>query len=802
MLYSLTKISKKLWGEVPINTVSGWDRSFSPSDLAFSDRNVVSIKGFDIGSMTDDTVMMHSNKIYNCFKNLYPKQSYKIVCLNREGTARVCPPKHHPRKAEFLKEYEQFINSSFNIRHRSVYMLFDKDENVTSQIHDAGLSINKTAKSDFYWDLSFFFGGTPEAPFFYPIEKWKHGVKIGQRYGATLMHLSSVGGAVPFQHHIFNYLTDDCIATMSFMYPTMFETEQKLTRLYGAMKNKQSAASKETEQELEEMIKEISLGRGGLVYLTSTLTIFANSQKEAVKRAKSLSTLLRNHGLSYEIEGTVEFDAFMYLFNSRYNDGEAKFLSLARKYPFKIFTRLLPFSTGFKGAPEGELFINDSSEPVYIDPYHTSSPHCTGLGHTGSGKSMLAQYRDLYCDLLVVIEKIQEDEGSYRVSTPFFGGAYSPISIDRPLSVNCFGKSINIIDSIKFLEDIGYHYSDFAETDIIKLRDFFANAYDTSVQTITKDALLEEIGKYKNVDYIEFKIKEAKFSKWPVSITIDREKLAFVVSILTLMVAGSEKSASPELFSLLEHAALQAYESNPEGMTLGTTAVYNILGKMDEKHLAARIRSFTKMGRYGLLFDKECDMGSGDAYYELRISDDEVLLPGIISILYHSLKTFSHPNHFGKRKKIRLDESWFFTKHPILSRSSEEMIRTYRKKGIELDFDSQMAADFAGISGQCEHNFFLYNKPESLPDIQSAFQLTAEEKSILQGIKPPKEYNYAFSRLYLRSTYGKGVLQCIPSREFYWLATTNPADKVKREQYKIQTNDIYTAIKKLAAEGN
>lgn len=69
---------------------------------------------------------------------------------------------------------------------------------------------------------------------------------------------------------------------------------------------------------------------------------------------------------------------------------------------------LLPFSTEFKGAPSGELFFNAALEPVYVDPYYTSSMHCTTLGHTGSGKSVLAQVRDLYCDMLVVVEKIQD----------------------------------------------------------------------------------------------------------------------------------------------------------------------------------------------------------------------------------------------------------------------------------------------------------------------------------------------------------------------------------------------------------
>lgn len=172
-------------------------------------------------------------------------------------------------------------------------------------------------------------------------------------------------------------------------------------------------------------------------------------------------------------------------------------------------------------------------------------------------------------------------------------------------------------------------------------------------------------------------------------------------------------------------------------------------------------------------------------------------------ILYHTLEVFSRPEHFGKRKKIRLDEAWFF-KHPELRGIVDEILRTYRKKGIELDFDSQMASDFSGsegavISGQCEHNFFMFNKKESIPEIQKAFQLNDKEAAILAGIKSPKQYGNKLAEFYMKTTYGRGKLYNIPSRKLYWLSTTNPADKVKREEAKAKAHDVYKAIDMLVS---
>lgn len=802
MLQVLNSIKEKTWGDMPLNSRDAWRKNFVPRSMEFSSKHIISISGFDINSMTDSEVAMRSEYVFNSFKNLYPNQIYRIVCINKKGYAKVCSPKHNQKKAEFLDEYERFLNGAVNVRHRSVYMLFDKDENVTTQLKGAGIGIKEKAEADFYNDMSYFFGSSQQSPFSSPVREWDYGPQIGNIHGATLMHLAPVERVSDFNHHILNYINDDYIFAMTFYYPTLFEAERHLSSVMKSETQKITKASKEIEHEISEILKEVELGRESLVYVVSTLTVFARSPRAALKKAKSLSFQLRNHGLSYTVEKTIEFDAFMQLLAPDIK--KAKNTGLARIYPIKVFTRLLPFSTEFKGAPSGELFLNAALEPVYVDPYYTSSMHCVTIGHTGSGKSVLAQGRDLYCDLLAVIEKIQEDEGSYRFSVPFFGGHYAPISMDRPLSVNCFGDRIVMPDYIKFIEDIGCHYSDFSEKDLSMLEDIFNNIYSDNTKVVDKQYLLEEVRKYAGTEFLAYKINNASWGQWTLQTTLDRKKLAFVVSILKMMVIGQNEDIQPEEVSVLEQAVIKAYDSNPKGRTLGTSSIVRALDSMGEKNFASRLKSFTMNGRYGQLFDKPKDIDDRDTFYEIRIGDMEVIFPVILSILAHTLTVFSHPRHFGKRKKIRLDEAWFF-KHPSLKGIVDEIVRTYRKKGIELDFDSQMASDFTGenaasISGQCEHTFFLFNKKESIPGIQQAFQLTDKEAGILANIKPPKHYNNKMSELYLKSTYGRGILYYVPSRKMYWLSTTNPADKVKREEAKAKTSNIYEAIDLLSGE--
>ncbi len=796
----LQLIKKMVIGDMPVNTSHGWKQSFAINSMQFADKHIVSINGIDIYTTSDSVVGSYADNFINFLKVLDTEQNYKIVVTNRRGYAHVHPPKHHQLKAEFLEEYEDYINSEINVRNRSIYMLFDKNNGITDQIRSAAsLTINEDARQDFYKDMSYFFGGKGE-PFFYPLEKWEYGVKIGPRYGVTLMHLLPVEDFHMFHHHILNSIMDDFIFVIAFSFPSVLEAEKKTAGLKKQMDEKISDASREVGSELGFMIKELSLGREKLLYVTASLTVFDNSPHSAIKKAKNISDTLKNHGLTYEIEGTVEFESFMFLFD--YDVNRAKSLSLARKYPLRTFAHLLPFSSSTRGAPSGELYFNDAGEKVYVDPYYASSMHCTTLGHTGSGKSMLAQSRDAYCDLLVVVEKIAQDEGSYRYSVPYFGGHYCPISLDRPVPLNSFGESIHVPDYIRFVEDIGYRFSDFSERDLIMTGDMLSHLCGKDAKHLKKDELLDVICKHEGAEFLSYKLTDAKWDKWTVQRAIDRNKLSLIVTALTFMVAGDSEHILPENVSVLEQAVLKAYEMKPADKFLGTSDIARALDEMKEKVFATRMRSFTMAGRFGPLFDRPSDMPDGDIYYEIRISEPEVLYPGMLLILNHTLKTFSHPKHFGKRKKVRLDESWFFRAHPYLAKSTDEMVRTFRKKQIELDFDSQSHEDFTGegniISGQCEHNFFLFNKSENLPIIKSAFQLSDKEINILGSIKPPKEYGFKYSKFYLRSTYGCGPLYCIPSRKLYWLGTTRPEDKIAREKKKSETKDLYEAINQLA----
>jgi len=173
------------------------------------------------------------------------------------------------------------------------------------------------------------------------------------------------------------------------------------------------------------------------------------------------------------------------------------------------------------------------------------------------------------------------------------------------------------------------------------------------------------------------------------------------------------------------------------------------------------------------------------------------------------VKWFSRPEMQDKTKGIILDEAWVILEDPSLIKFVEEAFRTYRKKGIFIMIASQFASDVSVGTGEivkksCPYQIFLYS--QDVEEVARLFDFTDAERELYKHVRPPRDYNYKYSLFYMRTPYQtkagreQGLFFLIPSREFYWTATTHPQDKVKREQYKNFYKSLAKAIEVLAQE--
>ena len=493
-------------------------------------------------------------------------------------------------------------------------------------------------------------------------------------------------------------------------------------------------------------------------------------------------------------------------------------MNLVRKYISDAFAQMLPVSTLIKGAKAGTgaLFFNNGQEAVYLNLYEVLPPNMTVLGQMGAGKSVFLSYMGTTVDMITYLEKIQEGEGSYKNLVEFFGGVYHPIAKARPKSLAPFGNTIMSIDEIAFVEDLGYSFEQFSDADLVLMREVLNHTFfERTPNVLTKEEIIKAFKEYPNTEFIVYQLENAKWKddKWEVKYTEDKDKMSTLQTLFNLMLhlGGIDDVDPAELGEIIR----TTYQRKAEQYN-GIFAPRELLMRdfvetaqvLKKDKIATRLSAYTMKGVYGQFFDAPSRMVmKRHMFFELRDNDEELLPVAVMSILTNIVKYYSKPEHFHLKKGIALDEAWLFINHPLIVDWLEEGVRTYRKKGIFLIFASQLAKDFTAgagefLKGTSPYNVFLFSQEHS--KIKEAFELTDGEYEILRTIKRPKDYGYKYSKFYCITPYKegeeRGTLYFVPSRVFYWLTTTDPQDRKKREMYKNKYKDMYTAIKKLAEE--
>ncbi|WP_457601574.1 VirB4 family type IV secretion system protein [Hydrogenivirga sp.] len=781
----------------------------------------IELEGMDFGEI--------EGKAHSLAKQMHrfpigERVKFVVVC---HRTRAKMPNLHDEKKAKFWKEYEEFINKKVPILERRRFLIAEREKAgdiISAELSGEDIKLEKDKERErFNSVLAEFFGGTKEDPVWLPIEGWEYGVKIGNRWGVVLMELEVPSEVLPLHMDILNYINYEYIYCSNFVIPNPLEVEGMLSALR-TMLSKQAGdpAMREVLEEIIAIQKDLELEREKLVFATNTLTIFGDSPEEALENAKNVQRLLAKNSLKFEIEGTVEYEAFLQLF--KWDEKFCKDTNLVRKYVSSAFAQMMPLTMLFRGVsePQGLFFINAGREACYIDFYHKPPPNATILGQMGAGKSVHSQNIGLSSDLIVFVEKIQEGAGSYTIFTRYFGGKYYPISLDRPLSINPFGDTIYTVDAISLLEHLGYDYKEMDEPDIILLKDIMHHEFFyAQPDTLTKEQVLEALKKYEGTEYLSFLVEEGKWKSdgWRVRYTVDRDKLSFIRTVLSLMLSLGNVEFDP---AEVDEIIVATYKKIAEqtGKLYSDREIimsdfHRTAQSLRKNQIATRFLTYTLQGSFGNFFDKPSDIEfSPTTFYEIRTNEEELLPIVIMSILTNTVKFFSKPQYSKMKKGILLDEAWLFINHPLVVKWLEEGIRTYRKKGIFLVLASQLAKDFTEGAGaflrdNSPYKFFLFSQEHT--KIKEAFELNDAEFEILKTIKRPKDYGYKYAKYYVHTPYGKGTVYFIPSRIFYWLSTTDPGDRVKREEYKkkvlsmsdsveVKKNALYEAINLLAKE--
>ncbi len=753
----------------------------------------------------------YERRFYKVFQNLPVGLKVRLVFLSRRDFLSL-----EERGKNFLMDLQVRHLSRLGVRKLGYYWVVEGSEADARLVHSALTSVGlktRYARKELYEDLAYFFGGSKEDPFGHLIEEEDYGLKIGDKFG--LFYSMTKVPARVFAFHLYRLLSleDDFLCVVGFrkMSPEEVQMEfgKRLKLFEYQAKEGKDLAKQEIAKELVEQVRDINLGRELVLSFSSFLMLFGE-RKELLKKRKSVEFKLSQMELPYECENTTIGEHFLLLFS--YNEKELKSLGLVRFMPqSRFYLMCLPLSYP-RGKKEGVLFYNEAGEVFRLD-IRVPPPNGLVLGQMGSGKSVFLQYFASFQDHVVFVEKIQEGEGSYTVFVKMLDGGYYPISLDRPVSINPFGDSIKTVDAIRFLEDLGYRFEDFTENDLNLLENALNTYFFGKQGRIKVGEVLRVLESLSGTEYLRSLIGPHAEKEWEIKYDIDRDKLLFLKTLLSMAYKlGAGESIDP---SVVEEVILRTYEKVcGQGVKadreLLMSDFYKTAKELGYSSLAQRLRTYTMEGAYGNFFDRPSSIEFKPyVFFELRTTDRELLPIVLLSILTWMVKWYSRPEMQNRSKGIILDEAWVILEDPLLVRFVEEAFRTYRKKGIFIMIASQFASDLSQGTGEvvkksCPYQVFLYT--QEVEEVARLFEFNETERELLRSVRPPKDHNYKYSEFFMRTPYQEGIYKergkfyLVPSREFYWIATTHPQDRVKREEYKNFYGSLAKAIEVLAQE--
>jgi len=276
---------------------------------------------------------------------------------------------------------------------------------------------------------------------------------------------------------------------------------------------------------------------------------------------------------------------------------------------------------------------------------------------------------------------------------------------------------------------------------------------------------------------------------------------------LKAMCAGEENKLPVEFSSFLQQLVSTVYENHDGKREIVLSDFYNQAKKMGElgEKVAQRLFPFTKDGAYGSFFDHPSDFKKGveNLYFELRTLTKELLNPVLLSILRYVLDNFSHPSMRGKSRRVVIDEGWSVFKNEYLSDFLDSALRTFRKKGISIDFASQFPDDFTPmLIAQTIVRYFKFIDDQKA--LERNFNLPADALDEIVRLKKPEDVNYGYSPVFVYSPsprIGVGLCRLYLPDFYYWIATTKDEDKIVRDEYLNRYKDLFTAVLKLAERG-
>ena len=785
-----------------VETVAGYERILDKTPkLRWNWDYVIGFTPFLYNSVDPEV----AERSVRSFLNSLPQQDYLLMVVNTPVELKLQRTNSEKRN-HLIELAERELNRKISWRKLRFYLCFNHKYQSVYNLLSSTFKDVEDGKSELFSQLAYLFGGEEMEPFFYPL-KWEDtGFRILGKRGNSLAEVLYEGKApnevMSFGlANVFLTLDLDFFFAMRFRKPSIFEYQTRLENLLNSYAKKESVSAGEVVGEFAQTLADVLNEKESLWYYSSLLVLFGSSRHQLDSLAETVQKEAKKVGSFLYRESSGLTQVVKLFENSRsYFSG----MKLERKMvesSFAIYFPLLKHGTGRKDG-SGAVYRNPSGEPVFVSQ-HSPTGHGTVIGSTGAGKSVDITWSSLFDDATVFIEYIERDTGSYKPFLEVVEGieGYIPISIDRPLSVNPFGRSGLKVSAVSFLKEVGIDYRRLDEPDIAVLEEVLSQFPDGRIERAKLLLALEESG----AEYLVHLLGETLFDTVEVPPEIDRVKLSFATSVVSTMVAGEEGRISAEEKAVVSKVVSEVYSNHTGDREIVLSDFYDRLKDSDdpvERSVAKKLFKFTKEGEYGHFFDYPSDLSkeTKNLYIELRTLSKELLNPVMLSLMQFVLELYSDPKLAGWRRRVVIDEGWSVFKNEYLTDFLDSALRTFRKKGIAITFTSQSPKDFSPtlVSQTTVRIFKFLTETENLKE--GFTDLTQDDIDDIKLLRKPEDLNYVCSEVYIQSPLsliGRAHSYLYLPDFYYWLSTTKPEDKLIRYKTVAKTGDILSAIKEL-----
>ncbi len=343
-------------------------------------------------------------------------------------------------------------------------------------------------------------------------------------------------------------------------------------------------------------------------------------------------------------------------------------------------------------------------------------------------------------------------------------------------------------------------------------KSFLANEMISSYSSIGAKVWVIDVGRsYKDLcetyggDFVEFD-RESKVCLNPFPLIKDyKEEGDMLVALITAMAAPTQ-SLTDYQTACLRSIMQGVWDEHGHNSTIDMIA--EALQQHDDirvKDVGVQLYAFTSKGEYGAFFVGENNVSFQKDFSVLELEElkgRKHLQQVVLLQLIYQIQQDMYLGDRDRRKIVIIDEAWSLLTEGDVATFIEHGFRRFRKYGGAAVVITQSVSDLytsptgKAIADNSANMFLLGQKAESISSIQKEgqLQLSSGEFSWLKTVHTEPG---AYSEIFFKTGYGKGIGRLIVDKYHQLLYSTHPNDVHAITSYKAQGMAVNEAIEQI-----